>query len=65
MRILSERTMAEEIFKRWRMGVIICSECGEKCKSVVEFMENEYKESEVCLCESCLERALGMLRDSP
>ena len=46
-------------------GAITCSECGEKCGAVVEFWDNGFSEEEIYICESCLERALGMLRDSP
>ena len=41
---------------------LYCDECDEECSVAIEVEDDE---ESVYLCESCLERALGMLRDSP
>lgn len=38
---------------------IYCGECNEECSVAIEVEDDE---ESVYLCESCLERALGMLR---
>jgi hypothetical protein len=41
---------------------LYCDGCDEECSVAIEV---EGDEGFVYLCEACLERALGMLRDSP
>ena len=42
--------------------VFYCIECKNMCERVVQFIEDELTEGDIYLCESCLERALEMLK---